>query len=33
MLNLASLASALIWKPEASDCLRCNVTWWWLDYC
>jgi len=25
MLNLASLVSALIWKPEGSDCQRFNV--------
>ena len=25
ILNLASLVSALIWKPEGSDCQRFNV--------
>ena len=25
MLNLASLVSALIWKPEESDCQKFNV--------
>jgi len=25
MLNLASLVSILIWKPEGSDCHRFNV--------
>jgi len=25
MLNLASLVSALIWRPEESDCQRFNI--------